>query len=462
MAGSITFPGIGSGIDGASIAKAISDQYRLPNAVHQNSIDQLAGEISSLEQLRTLLLDVSDRLDALRTSNGGAAVKQASSSNNDVLRAAAGSGAKDGTYTVNVTSLATVAVGSFDRSFSAADEAIISDAVQSGAVEFSVGSGDDAEVFAVEVGPETTAQDFVTQFNQAANGAAVAHLINLSTVENPNYRISFTTSEAGTERGSITVSAENPALLEEDVLGGTTIEQATDARFSISGISGTFTRSSNVVSDAIAGVTLNLASPGSASVSVTPSADASADQVEAFVNAFNAVVRFVNTEDRVDVVEEDGERTNVYGSLARTSVDENAVLGLRDAIAGAKSGDGTLSLAALGVSTNRDGSLSFDREKFEAAFNGDAAGAEQVVTALADRVSGIQGVVHQFTGYGQQIDGAIKGDEAETSRLQDTISRVERAASAREQAIIGQFSRLEGLLAKLQADSSFISSLLQF
>jgi flagellar hook-associated protein 2 len=462
MAGTTSISGLLSGIDGASLAKSVADQLSLPNEIHKQSISKLGAENSSLETLKTLLLDLADKLDALSTRNGGSAVKQASSSNNQVVTAAAGGTAAKSSFNVNISSLAASGIGTFDRSFGSADDFIVSDTAQSGTVQFTVGSGESSEAFSVAVGPTTTAQDFVDEFNDNADGAATAYLINLGTEENPEYRIGFSSAEQGTEKGSISVEFGNSALGDASALAGATVEQATNAVFSISGIAGTFERSSNTISDAISGITLELHSTGFAQITVAQSGGASANQVEAFVSSFNALAKFVNEEDKVTVTQEDGATKNSFGSLSGTSVDEDALSGLRSAIAGAKSADGSMSLASLGVSTNKDGTLAFDRKKFDASFGANPQGAAEAITSLADKISGAEGVVNQFAGYGRQIDSAITGNESEISRLNETIAKVDRNASQREESVLKQFTSLESLLAKLNADSGFISSLLQF
>lgn len=462
MASNISFPGIGSGIDGSRFAKAAFDQATLSNVVHQNSIQNLSKENSSLERLRTFLLDLADKLEAIRSVNGGASVKSASVANEDVAAAVAGSEAQAGSFSVTVTSLAATASGSFDRGFSSADEAIISDPGASGTVSFSVGTGEEAKNFSVFVGPTTTAQQFVDQFNEEAEGAANARLVNLGTEDDPEYRISFSSVEAGIAQGSINVEVGNSGLLESDTLGGTTLEQATNAVFSVSGIAGTFERATNTVDDVVAGVTISLQGTGTTQVSIEQAPGVTAAQLESFVASFNALAEFVNKEDKIEVTEQNGETVNIYGTLASTSVDDNVLSTIRFAILDASAADGSTSLASLGVSTELDGTLSFDRERFEEAFKADPTGAAEAFTALADRVGGVDGIVHQYTGYGLFIDQAVTGNENEMEDLNNEIASVERVAAKKEEAVLRQFTGLEGLLAQLNAEASYIAGLLQF
>lgn len=462
MASSISFPGLASGIDSSGIAKAIKDQYTVQNKVRENKISRLESENTSLEKLRTSLLDLADKLDGLRSISGGASTKTAESANTDIVKVAADSSAKSGTFAVTVSSLAQNASGSFDRGFNTSSELIAKDASQTGKLEFTVGTGENAKSFSVEVTSTTAASKFVEDFNKKADGKASASLVNVGTEASPEYRIMFSSSSQGVEAGSLTVSSDNEAFMLNDALGGVTMDQATDAQFSISGINGTIRRTSNDISDVVSGVSLQLQSKGTTVVTVNSQAGVSSKDIESFVNAYNSLVDFVNSEDVVAVKNVDGENVNQFRSLARTNVDNRAVDDLRSAVLGTFSSDGSILLAALGVSTERDGTLAFDKVKFQEIVGKNPDKAAEVVTNLADKVSGVSGVVHSYTGYDMAIDSEVAGNEEEIKQLNETISKVEKSASEREQAILKQFSGLEGIIANLNSQAAVISKLLSF
>ncbi|MCB0345363.1 MAG: flagellar filament capping protein FliD, partial [Bdellovibrionales bacterium] len=428
MAGSISFPGIGSGIDGSSIAQALFDQLTLQNAPRQNQIEALQSENSALDQLNTLLLGVADAIDPFRTINGGGSVKGASTSNKDVATATAGSNAETGSFDISVKQLADNASGSFATSFKSGSDFIVSGAANTGDVTFTVGEGDDAQQFTVSVDELTTAEDFVDEVNAKSGGSVSAALVNTGTNSDPSYKITFQTTQSGTENGSLSVSASDGLGAD---LGTATIDQASNAIFEIEGISGQIERSSNNIDDVISGVSFQLQGTGTATISIKEDAGSAADQLEAFVSAFNSLVEFANKEDAVEVTQQNGETVNIAGALAGTNIDDSALSAIRSAISSAVSGDGSTSLASLGVSTNQDGTLSFDRDAFEAKFNQNPDSAAQALTSLADQLGGATGSIQQFTGFGKLIDGAQDANNGEMQNLQDTISKVERSATSR-------------------------------
>lgn len=458
MAG-ITFPGIGSGIDGGSVAKSLYDQLTQTNQLRRFTIDSRVKENSSLEKLRSLLLDLQESLDSARSANGGAGGKNASSSNTEVVAATATAQAGLGSYAVSVSQLARSANGSFSRGYSSSTEFVVSNSADSGEINVTVGEGAAASSFSMVVTETTTAADLVEQFNSRAAGKATASLINTGTTAAPSYRITFGSTATGVEQGSVSVSGSAQTLA---ALGGVTVEQARNAQLSVTGVSGTIERASNTVSDAIAGVTIELKAVGASTVQVGSDLTKTKGQLQGFISAYNKIVQFGNKEDTIVSSVRDGQLVNTYGSLVDSNVDDNARAALRGAISGAVSADGSLSLAALGVSTNRDGTLALDQNKFDQAFNSNPAATNQVVTGLADRTAGVQGVVHQYTGYNLTIDQAINSNSAEIKSLETTISAVERSAAKQQEAVLRQFTHLETLIAKLNADSSFLSGAFKF
>ncbi|MCB0358951.1 MAG: flagellar filament capping protein FliD [Bdellovibrionales bacterium] len=456
----ISFPGIGSGIDVQSLVQALNEQYTLSNRVRESQIASLSSENTALDELATKLTSVAGQASTFSSLNGGAAAKSASTSDSGVVIASADSSAATGSYTVTVSSLAKAATGSFDRGFKASDETILEAGDSAaGNLTFTVGQGDAARSFSVAVDGGTTAQDLVSAVNSESDGSVQASLVNVGTESAPDYRVTFQTTELGEANGSLTVRADNDALLGAGALTGATVDQATNARFSVSGISGEIERSSNTANDIIAGVSLTLQGTGSATVTVQNDGNATASQVANFVSAFNDLAQFVNQNDAVSVSSSTSGAIASSGPLSGTEVDERAVGAIRTALASARADDGR-TLASFGISTNRDGTLSFDEEAFSAAYAEDPQAAAQALTAFADALSGTGGAIDQYTGYGRAIDTAQAANEQEIAGIKNKISQVESSAAERTRALETQFVKLEGTLGRLSSGASALSAIL--
>lgn len=457
----INFTGLGSGIDASRIAGALYDQLTVKNQVSSSQITQLENENSSLEKFRELLLGLGASLDGLGSIDGGGAAREVSVADDSVLSAVADSTAVNSSFSITVSSLARGARGSFNADFLDSSDFLISDEAQSGLLTVQVGSGSEAESFELSIDTSTTVDDFITQFNATLDGKASAALVNIGTESSPSYRISFAAAKEGEDLGTLLLSSTNSQLL-DSALGGVNLDQASNARFSLSGFSSQIERQSNQINDVVQGVSFSLKSTGTTNVTVQSDISALSAKVEDFVKAYNELVDFANQENAISQVNDGTETSNVYGSLARSSIDDDALTSIRSTISSSRSEDQALSLAQLGITTQRDGTLAFDSEVFEKVAGKDSKKASEVVANLADGLLGTQGVIHQYTGYALGIDGAISANNESISRLQDTIAGVERSAEQREEAVLNQFSRLEGLMARLNSNAQYLSQLLQF
>jgi|GEM_PF-3972394 len=218
--------------------------------------------------------------------------------------------------------------------------------------------------------------------------------------------------------------------------------------------------SSNSVDSFVQGEPFKLPGFGESSVSTSANSTALESRMKEFVSRFNDLADFVGSEDLVRVTQNNGATSNIHGALSQTAVDDDALAGLRSAMVSQHSSSNTSSLWSLGISTGRDGKLVFDESVFKAEFEKNPANVAETVRGTADRVSGVQGLVQNFTAYGRSIDLAIDANKGEIARINESIDKVERSARKAEDGVVSQFSQLEGLMARLQADSAYLGSLL--
>lgn len=135
-----------------------------------------------------------------------------------------------------------------------------------------------------------------------------------------------------------------------------------DASLTIDGVP--VDSSSNTVTNAIAGVTLNLTGTTSSPVTLQVSADTSqaASAINTFVSDYNTVISNLNTQFTYDA--SSSTAGNVEGDSAAEFV-QSTLLG--DAAAGV-SGNGAIStLADLGITMNEDGTLTVDSSQLNSA-----------------------------------------------------------------------------------------------
>lgn len=455
------FTGLASGIDSKALIDAIIEGRTLTNKTRQKEIDFLESSNDSLEQLNTKMLALSDLVDKFRLINGGGIQKKASSSDSTVATAIAGSSSGNASYGLTVTSVADSANGALYNStpYSSATSVFQSGA-GSGSIQILVGTGGDQVSIDVSVTlGTTTVQEVVDAINADSDspGRVSASLVNLGTTSSPNYQIMISTVQQGTAKGTLAITPTG--LADVNV---STIDQATDAQFTLAGLSGTITRTSNSVSDVAPGMTFNLYKAGSASITVADDSDSTADLMGQIVSGYNDLVKFVNENNQITRVKNQDNATNVYGSLAKTRADDDFLASFREDLAGATSSNGTTvtGLAALGVKTNRDGTLTFDSDAFKTALGADPVGTSEVLQSFADAAGGISGTIYKYTSFQGVIDVAVDANKSQIDNLNDAINQLNRSSAKYREALEFQFSKLESISAKLQSQQSSLSGLI--
>jgi flagellar hook-associated protein 2 len=464
----INFSGIASGIDTTTLIKSILDQQRATRIKPLEDKRTSLSEVnSSLGELKSLLRTLSDKAQNFRGINGGALTKTVVASDETIVSASASNGAGSGTYSVTVAQRAKNGTFSYNDRFSS-ESAILNSSINNGSsaadrtVEYTIGTGGSSETVSVTVTNTTTAADFVSSFNSQSTLAS-ASLVNTGSSSSPAYAIVINSKNEGTERGTITQASIGSELAAgAGALQTSTLSQALNAELSLTGLSGTISRTSNTVSDVIPGVTLSLQSLGTTQITVATDRDSTAANVRELVDAFNGILQFVSENDLITQEQgSNGSVTNIFNPLARTSLDENLVAALRTSLTQTSlSGGSVNSLADLGFSTQRDGSLAFDDEAFLDALTRDESSADTILTSLSELFGGVDGTIASFTRFGGQIDSVLNSNNSTISDYNRRISEVEAALAKQEESLTRQYARLEGVIGQLNSQQGSLAALL--
>ncbi len=451
------FSGLASGIDSAALIDAVIEAKEIRNDIRREEIEFLQSENDSLEEFNTQLLALDDLIEGFRTANNGGISKSASSTDPAVATASVGSNAFNAAYTIDVTSVADTATGSFNNSYASSTATV---SAGSGDVTVTVGTGaDQVTLTATVTGGVTTLDQLATALNADpdADGRAAASVVNIGTSAAPDYRLLITTLESGVAEGTLALSAD-PALTE---LQTSTIDQATNAVFTVSGITGSISRATNNVDDVISGVTFNILDTGSTNVSIGNDASKTADELSQIIESFNELVSFIAENNTVERVEDSRDSTNIFASLAKTRVDDDFLAAFRGALLSASSsGNEVTSFSSLGISTNRDGTITFDQDEFTEAVSADPDGATGVLRDFADSISGVNGTLFQYTKLNGFVDVAQESNNNQIENLNDAIAQLERQTSSQRSSLEKQFANLEAVTGELQNKQQALSGIL--
>lgn len=454
------FSGLASDIDSKALIDALVEARQIANDKRKAEIEFIGKESEALDELKQKLLSLDDLITPFRTASGGGVTKTTSSTDPTVATAVAGSSAINASYALTVVSTANSATTSFNQTYSALSDFVSTSG--SGSVDILVGTGADQKTISATVtANSTTVQELVSALNSDTDAAGrfVASAVNVGTTSSPSYKIVLTTLKSGTAEGEISVSAD-PAITELQSLA--TPQQASDAVFSIAGIDGNITRSTNTVSDVISGMTFNLAKAGTTTITVGDDAAATADRISEIVEAFNDLVKYVKEKNVVTQDETSRDKSVLFEALAKTRLDDDFLSSFREALSGASAEGGTAvrSIAEMGISTNRDGTISLDENKLKAAIASDPIGVGQVLNEFADAASGVSGTIYQYTRFQGFIDSAIQANKDQVQVLDEAIAQLDRQTDKLRERLEKQFARLEAVTAELQSTQNALSGIL--
>jgi flagellar hook-associated protein 2 len=362
MAG-ISSIGAGSGVLTSDLIEKLVNSERAPTELRLDRKEEsLQAELSGYGRLQSALTDL--RLPS-RTLSLESAIKQLEgSSTNSAIDVRAGSGAKSGQYTMEVGQLAQAHSVKSASPYVTKDEVI-----GSGTLSFTVGGKTTAITLDAT---NNTLEGIVDSVNSQEGLAVNADLIQVD----GGFQLVFSSKESGLDN-AIEISVSGDADGDPDIglsqlaysgVNTATMSEAVaakNAEFSINGVD--VTRASNTIDDAIEGLTFTLTDTTSApaTVRVQPNVDKVAEEIQAFVDSYNAFKEIVN---ELSVYDSTGESGVLLGDSTLRNVDAQ----VRNVIANGVAGLGSSrigSMAEIGISTNKDtGELEFDTDAFAKVF----------------------------------------------------------------------------------------------
>ena len=198
------------------------------------------------------------------------------------------------------------------------------------------------------------------------------------------YRLLLQSSSTGASHSmNISVSGD-PALaglLSYDPSGTQELTQLTaaqSAQLSVNGLN--LTSGSNTVSDAIQGVTFNLAKIGGTTVTIGQDGSGARSAVQAFVTAYNSLVSTISQVASYNPATKQGGPLLGDSALQMIQAQIRNILGA--AIPGSTGGLSTL--AQIGISFQQDGTLALNASQLQAALSGGASNVARLFTALGN------------------------------------------------------------------------------
>jgi len=425
----------GASSPGIDVNAAVSSAVTAAEAPEQNWESQqttLQNRTTALTSLQSGATNLDNDVQALNSLTGPLSATTVSSSDSGVVTGSAASGSAAGNNVVVVNSLSTTASWSSSavasESATLPAESIIITAASGATATFATGGG----------------VDTLTELANAINSAGLG--VTASVVEDATgYRLAITSSIPG-GGGNFTIVAPGSGLTFTQGATGS------NASLTVNGIG--YSSASNTVTGAIPGLTLNLqsASPGTeVSVDVAPNTSQASNAINQFVTDYNTLIGALNTQF--------ADTGSGQGALADDPTVRNLqseLLGALDYTATPASGNSSTTVAnlsSLGISVNKDGSLSVNQSTLSSALQNNFNDVQNFFQGSA--LNGFANSLdQQLTSFVSPADGAFTVDlqslSTENTGLQTDITNFQNNVIAPlKTQLQSEFSQAEIALQQL-------------
>jgi len=463
---------IGSAIDVQGIVSQLMSIERQPLQKLQTTASGIQTKLSAIGRVQGAVSSFQSAAQELTNLPSWRAV-QASSSNENALKATAATGAVAGTYDLVVNQLAQ------RQTLAGPTLASSETVVGGGTLSIQLGSYDSGTNSFTSTKPTTTvtiaAGSTLAQVRDAINAASGTGVSASIVNDGSGQRLVLRTTETGstntarilatdsdgnhTDSNGLSSIAFDPTAAAGSGKNLTQTQTAQDASVTISGL--TVTSATNTVSGAIENVTLDLRQAGTGNLNVTVSSNTSAmrSMLDRFVNAWNDLNRILNDVTRYDAA------TKVAGPLQG----DNTVLGLQRQLKNTLSatlGGGDLTrLSDAGLAVQRDGSLQINAAKLDPLM-ATPSRLSNLFAGSSDTDPSLMGIARRLTTLTMGLlanDGAVTAStnalRSRQTSIQQQQSRLQTRLTQIEQRLTQQYSAVNENITKINsAAGSLIST----
>ncbi|WP_201004823.1 flagellar filament capping protein FliD [Pseudomonas cichorii] len=450
------------GVEKAAKQNQITRQTSV-NTAASGGVDQLTAALSAFQTA----------MNALKSTTTPAFQGfAATSANESVVKATAGNAAVSGTYSLNVSQLAT----SSKVATAALNSSQIS-AIPSGTLKIT----QNGTIHEVKITSTSTLQQVRDTINSTLQGKGItaniitdsngSRLVYSSTTTGKGSDISV---DGGTDLSMLSVdgtklmsttSTSNDANGNPIPGAGAISALAMDAEFTIDGLK--ITSATNTVSNAVSGLTFELVAKSASNtadtaITVATNTEGLKTSLQTFVDSYNTLAKLVTTLTK-GTVSADG-KSFTAAAMTGDSTPRALLAVVRNQIATATSSSGLGSLAQLGITTQQnDGTLSLNTTEFTAALNDKKFGGEiqQLFTGSGGLIERMEKALEPYTKSG----GVLASKKTMLTQVQTRLTAEQEALDRRidtlTDTLTKKYNAMDLAVGKLKATASSITSIFE-
>lgn len=446
-----------------------SDELR--KTVIQNKIDKINTKSQAWTDISTRLGNLMSKLEALQDESTYQ-TKKVTSSDDTIATISGTSDSMEGSYDLVVKQLATASkiTGGVVSKADGTTKISTKDALgYSGKLTITNGATDGSDkALTVEIDVKATdsLKDIANAINNAKDpsddkGTKSAGL--KATIV--NNQLVVTSEEMGDR--TLTIGGDL-----KDSLGfaNSQTTRGQSAKFTLDGIE--MERNSNSPTDVIDGVTLNFKKADASktiTLGLTNDTDKELSAVKDFVSQYNSVMSFLS--EKMDVGDP-SKSDNTTGALAGDSTLISLQSKLQSTVLGGKSVDG-VSASTLGLSVDRNGTLSLDETKFKAQlaknpnavkdfFFVDTSNKYSTEKTGTGYTADFKAVLDRYTSTKSGSEGVISlrksSYQSEIKDYNKQIERITEQIATKRARYVTMFTNLDTAIGNLQSQFSYFQS----
>ncbi|MGK3136981.1 flagellar filament capping protein FliD [Pantoea trifolii] len=316
----------------------------------------------------------------------------------------------------------------------------------------------------------TADQTSLTGMRDAINGADAGVTASIIKVGDGSYRLSLTSSETGRDNAVSKIAVTGDDTLQAIVGYDSTANTnpmtqsvaAQNAKLTVNNVE--IENSSNVISDALEGITLNLNDTTSSNQTLTIAKDTTKanSAISSWVDAYNTLLDQFSTLTKytaVDVGADAQDTSN--GALLGDSTLRTIQTQLKSMLTNAQSSSTYKSLAQIGITTDpTTGSLELDSDKLETALSSDADGVKEMIVGDGKTTGITTTIATNLTGW-LSSTGIVQAATDGVSKTLNDLTDQYNTMSTRIDNMVAryktQFTQLDVLMSSLNQTSSYLT-----
>jgi len=454
--------GIGSGLDLSTILDNLSTAEKASLTPISNQQTAYTAKLSAYGTLSSALTTFQTANTALNSADLFTATSAASSTT--AFSATTSGSTIAGKYNISVTQLAQAQTLTSGVQTSNTTALGSSDASRTLSIKLADGTSKDITL--------TSDQTSLTGMRDAINGANAGVSASIIKTGDGAYRLSLTASKTGEANAVSSVTVTGDDTLQSIVGFDSTKTDADnpldvsvaaqDAELTVNNVA--ITSSTNTISDALEGITLNLndVTSGNQTLTITQDTSKASTAISNFVDAYNNLLDQFTSLTKytaVDVGSDTQDSSN--GALVGDSTLRGIQTQIKSLLTNTASSSTYKTLAQIGITTDpTTGELSLDSDKLKTELTKDPAGVKEMIVGDGKTTGITTKLATNLTSW-LSSTGSIQSAKDGVSKTLNNLTEQYNNMNTRINALIAryktQFTQLDVTMSSLNSTSDYLT-----